>query len=356
MESPADGEAVNVEDVEFHIARAANAPQTGHFFVNDRGQNLHVRSFLPTPGLFSQQCEAVVFFLHGYTGHMGRPDKMNFGDIIGKQNVACLSYDQVGHGYSDGLRALLATPEEYVRDIILFIRLVLGKEDQNSTDLGIPPKMLRSFQNIPFYLMGESMGGGLAILASLRIQEQFKDGEAANDFSTYAGTILVAPAIVGNPPPAPVVWLLEKTLVKWCPEACIPDFLETVHLPELTWTEEESRLRVLSDHIDNGGLSWGKNMRYQSGFNLIKLTSELQSRLSEIEFPFLIIHDEADQIVLFDGSKRMKEESQTKEEDKTLQVLQGSAHDLVCNVPSAVVEHAMSFIRSRSSKQPFITK
>ncbi|CAM9339798.1 unnamed protein product [Heterosigma akashiwo] len=97
-------------------------------------------------------------------------------------------------------------------------------------------------------------------------------------------------------------------------------------------------------------------MRYQSGFNLIKLTSELQSRLSEIEFPFLIIHDEADQIVLFDGSKRMKEESQTKEEDKTLQVLQGSAHDLVCNVPSAVVEHAMSFIRSRSSKQPFITK
>lgn len=43
-----------------------------------------------------------------------------------------------------------------------------------------------------------------------------------------------------------------------------------------------------------GGIGWGQNMKFKMGLNMMDMVGKVYARLSDVQFPFLIMHDPGD--------------------------------------------------------------
>lgn len=43
-----------------------------------------------------------------------------------------------------------------------------------------------------------------------------------------------------------------------------------------------------------GGIGWGQNMKFRMGLNMMDMVGVVYARLSDVQFPFLIMHDPGD--------------------------------------------------------------
>ncbi|KAJ1485074.1 Alpha/Beta hydrolase protein, partial [Baffinella frigidus] len=248
---------------------------------------------------------------------------------------AMVAYDQQGHGYSEGEHVLIESYDALVDDFIEFTTLLgSGARESQPGLVGLVPEGF-DLSRAPLFVMGESMGGALALLIGQRLSS------AADDATTpsagrFRGAVLSAPAIHANLPPAPVVWLLKHVVAPLLPRTCMPAFLETVHFPDLIWKSEERRAQALADTWGRpGGIGWGHTMRFGSAVALLQMTVDTQALLPAVAFPFLILHDPEDGIIPFAGSQQLLAESPSG--DKTLEEMPGGLHDLVSNVHEQLV-------------------
>ncbi|MGZ4959937.1 MAG: alpha/beta hydrolase [Methylomonas sp.] len=128
-------------------------------FLTEDGASLPIRHWLP-----KTEPRAVIIALHGFN------DYSKFfelpGEYFSQQGIACFAYDQRGFG-SAPRRGLWAGSETYARDVQSFAKLVKQR-----------------YPKLPIYLLGESMGGAVAITATSRM-----------DMPEVAGIILSAPAL-----------------------------------------------------------------------------------------------------------------------------------------------------------------
>ncbi len=135
----------------------------GRITVSD-GTNFALRSWLPETKIPS----AIILSLHGFNDYSNFFNKP--GHFLAKRyNIASFSFDQRGFGNSKNLGYWAGTTT-YVKDAKEIISL-LG----------------RHYPNIPIYLLGESMGGAIAMVAM-----------SSPDPPKINGTILVSPAIWGR--------------------------------------------------------------------------------------------------------------------------------------------------------------
>ncbi len=130
-----------------------------HYLAGD-GVELPIRSWLPqhTPP------RAVIIALHGfndYSNAFAAP-----GVYLSSRGIACYAYDQRGFGNAPG-RGLWAGTEAYSRDLTGFTRSIR-----------------KQHPGIPLYLLGESMGGAVAMAAT-----------TGSNAPPVDGLILVAPAV-----------------------------------------------------------------------------------------------------------------------------------------------------------------
>ncbi|CAM9802037.1 unnamed protein product, partial [Hapterophycus canaliculatus] len=95
-------------------------------------------------------------------------------------------------------------------------------------------------------MSGESLGGGLSLLTGLTLYDR-----QHTLLPRFKGVCLIAPAIQGNPPPAPIVATLRYLVAPLIPKRQIPDALESVKNPMQVWKTEEDRAKAASDN-------WGK--------------------------------------------------------------------------------------------------
>jgi acylglycerol lipase len=134
----------------------------GHFVAND-GSMLPLRSWLPKDG----QVKAVVVALHGFN------DYSEFftapGNYLSRKGIACYAYDQRGFGKAPG-RGLWPGTEAYTNDLSFFVK-----------------EIRKLHLNIPLFVLGESMGGAVTIVAM-----------TGNNPPSVDGVILVAPAVWGR--------------------------------------------------------------------------------------------------------------------------------------------------------------
>lgn len=133
--------------------------EQGQYLAGD-GTALPVRSWLPqhTPP------RAVIIALHGfndYSNAFAAP-----GVYLSSRGIACYAYDQRGFGNAPG-RGLWASTEAYSRDLTGFTRSIR-----------------KQHPGIPLYLLGESMGGAVAMVAT-----------TGGNAPPVDGLILVAPAV-----------------------------------------------------------------------------------------------------------------------------------------------------------------
>ncbi|MGX2040443.1 alpha/beta hydrolase [Methylocaldum sp. MU1018] len=222
-----------------------------HFVAADEAV-LPVRSWLPEDG----DAEAVVIALHGfndYSNAFAMP-----GRYLSEHGIAVYAYDQRGFGNAPG-RGLWAGMDTYVDDLRQFARLV-GRDH--------PGK--------PVYILGESMGGALAIAAMT------SDRPPAAD-----GIILSAPAVWG------------RDTMPWYQRVLLSISVNT--MPWLHLTGES--LGILpSDNIEMlRGLGRDplviKETRVDAIYGLVNLMDEALSRVERLNKDVLLLYGEHDQVI-----------------------------------------------------------
>jgi alpha-beta hydrolase superfamily lysophospholipase len=194
--------------------------------------------------------------LHGfndYANAFAQP-----GDYLKARGIGVLSYDQRGFGLSPG-RGLWAGTETYKADLAAVVN-----------------QIHRRHPGIPVHILGESMGGAVAIAAMA--------GPAPPD---VASLILSAPA----------VW--SRSLMPWYQRALLALVAST--LPDLELTGSGLKIQA-SDNIEMlrnlGRDPWViKSTRVEAIEGLTDLMDTAQARAGEIGIPVLVLYGARDQII-----------------------------------------------------------
>ena len=168
----------------------------------------------------------------------------------------------------------------------------------------------------------------------------------------FIGCTLLAP-FLGNAklPHWLLVEFLKYTFVYWTPNSHMPQFLSNISDNTLTWTNENDILLAEMDAWGNeGALGFGGGMKWGTANMFIAMGPHLVEKFKEVEYPFLILHDPADEICSIDGSHNMMQQTSTPEEDKKVIEVHGFLHGMIYNNPEEVCDHVVEWIQSRVAK------
>lgn len=285
---------------------------------------LHYRKWLPST---SVKPKAVVIFMHGIQTHSGKADilssgrKINVGlqaEMLLNEGMALFAFDMYGHGYSEGKRFWIPSWENNKSDLINFVRLVQKQVDES----------------IPIFLMGESYGCTLTIMAARHFQDH--PFEAPKNLDSI---ILNAPAIIGDIPPRPVLAILvflAKRYPRWR-----PFFMINPVSPDRIWRDPEV-LKIRSDpsfmakQIDGSGSPFILG----TALNLLNALKEVRENvIPGFHMPFMIFHGTMDFAVPLAGSEFMCANCATPESQRKFIRKEGAYHDLFSDF---VAEECMS--------------
>lgn len=328
----------------YSSAAEFNAPHSGNHFLNSRGCKLHFRCSADLP---PEKRKQVCFWLHGYSAHINKPDFQVLSKCLNDKGVVVFGVDMQGHGYSEGERALVTSHDHLVEDICKFIHHIY-EDDLRHENCGLSMgdaadiETLYALRKLPFFLLGSSMGGAVSVLASLKLSNMPK----------FIGCALLAP-FLGNAklPHWLLVEFLRYTFVYFSPNSHMPSFLSNVSDNSLTWLNEEDILMAEMDQWGKeGALGFGLGMKWGTANMFLTLGPHILEKFSDINFPFLILHDPGDEICSIDGSYNMLRGSSTPEDDKKLIEVPGFLHGMMYNFPDEVCEHVIEWVNSKCNK------
>lgn len=144
-----------------------NLAQSEEYVTNSRGQQLHVRTSWPA----YSKLRGLVIFLHGFGSHANRPLQRHLSQSFNSMGLAYAMFDFHGHGYSEGERALVYSPDDLVDDVLCLLKAIYA--DEKNEKRRVAHKYFlnnHAPSDIPFFLLGHSMGGGVAIITGLRLK------------------------------------------------------------------------------------------------------------------------------------------------------------------------------------------
>lgn len=221
-----------------------------HFIASD-GTVLPVRSWLP-----KGEPKAVIVCLHGFNDYSRAFEPP--GRYLGEHGLAVYAYDQRGFGLAPG-RGRWAGIEAYTHDLAEFVAQIRKRHGKT-----------------PLYLLGESMGGAVALVALTSPQPPDADG-----------AILSAPA----------VW--ARDTMPWYQRALLSI---TAHmLPELELTGSGLKVQA-SDNIPMLiGLGRDplviKATRADAIAGLADLMDAAQQDAAKLDKPVLVLYGAKDEII-----------------------------------------------------------
>ena len=225
--------------------------ESGHFVAAD-GAVLPVRTWLPV----DNPATAVIVALHGFN------DYSNFfaspGTYLSRHGIACYAYDQRGFGGAPG-HGLWSGIEAYTGDLSSFVTEIRTRHP-----------------GIPLYVLGESMGGAVTIVAMTGSNSPHVDG-----------IILVAPAVWGR---ETMPWYQRLLL------AVASHTLPWVQLTgkglHVTPSDNSEMLRALGrDPLVI------RDTRIDVLYGLTNLMDEALSRADKLHIPTLVQYGAHDQII-----------------------------------------------------------
>lgn len=227
----------------------------GNTLIMSDSTALPVRSWVPSE---AKHTKAVVLALHGFNDY-SQAFKA-FAEYAKKQGVAVYAYDQRGFGGAPNT-GLWANAQNLWRDLDEAIELLSAK-----------------YPEAPLYVLGESMGGAVAITAFAN--EQFPS-EKVN------GLILSAPAVWGGDVMNPFY-----QLVLWGGAHLFPCVKLTGEGVEVQASDNIPMLRELGkDPLII------KETRIDAIYGLVALMGKAQERIRDIKTPVLFLYGAKDQII-----------------------------------------------------------
>jgi alpha-beta hydrolase superfamily lysophospholipase len=222
-----------------------------HFVAAD-GAVLPVRAWLPP----INPPRAIVLGLHGFNDYSKAFESP--GGYLRQRGIAVFAYDQRGFGNAPG-RGIWAGTAAYVADLA-----------------AITDQLQHRYPDTPIYILGESMGAALAIVAMTREHPPRVDG-----------LILSAPA----------VW--ARDLMPWYQRAVLALFAAT--LPELELTGSGLKIQA-SDNIEMlRGLGRDplviKSTRVAAVDGLSDLMDAAQAHACALNLPVLVLYGQRDEVI-----------------------------------------------------------
>ena len=272
-----------------------------------------------------------------------------------ENGFAYVCVDFHGHGYSDGVKGIVGSREFLLDDVFCLLRALYADSPSAVGMNGMRNFSMKNHaKNVPFFIMGHSMGGSTAIYVGHTLfneREKIQNNtEETRSFSClFRGCLLLCPAIDIKMPPTIVVTALDFLIVPFfrnypVPEMFAPRRLASQHL---LWRNKYFQDYVTRDGYPGNekGLSYGEPVRFQTASTLIKLAGGLQNMITKIRFPFIVFHDPSEQIVLVQGSERLVEKSLTSKGNKSIVMVEGGLHDLLSNNFTFITEKSIDWIK-----------
>jgi acylglycerol lipase len=221
-------------------------------FLTSDGEPLRLHTWEPVEG----PVKTIIVALHGFN------DYGNFfedaGNFLAARGVKTYAYDQRGFANSS-IRGFWPGSQAYADDLLSFVSLVQKRH----------PKL-------PLYILGESMGGAIVILAMSK-----------KDAPQVDGVILSAPAVWGNT----LLELTQKTAL-WFFAHSFPAVKLTGQDLGVTPSDNDDMLRALGrDPLII------RNTRIDTIYGLGKLMGEALDRAPSISAPTLVLYGERDEII-----------------------------------------------------------
>lgn len=251
---------------------------------------------------------ALVFVSHGAGEHSGPYE--GIAQTLKDQSLLVFAHDHVGHGQSEGERMNIKDFEIYIRDVLQHVDLMKSRHP-----------------DLPVFILGHSMGGAISILTAC---------ERPNDFT---GVVLIGPMIQLNSESA--------TPFKVCMAKVANYMLPSLNLGpiESKWI---SRDKTQVEAYENDELIYHGGMRVSFAVQLMGATARIKKEIPSINWPFLILHGDADKLCDIGGSEMMYENAQSL--DKKLKIYEGAYHALHHELPEvaeSVLKEVSSWITER---------
>lgn len=222
-----------------------------NMYLTADGMHLPLRHWLP-----KTEPAAIIIALHGFNDYSHFFDPP--AEYFSKVGIACFAYDQRGFGAAPQ-RGLWAGEEAYINDVQDFVRLVKQR-----------------YPKRPLYLLGESMGGAVIIVAM-----------GQSKIPEVAGVILAAPAL----------W--SRTTMPWYQTGLLWTLAHS--MPWLTLTGKGVHV-MASDNIDMlramGRDPWIiKATRVETVYGLTDLMDSAFDSATSLRGNSLIMYGEKDEII-----------------------------------------------------------
>ncbi|KAK8467358.1 hypothetical protein PHAVU_007G028000 [Phaseolus vulgaris] len=261
---------------------------------NSRGLEIFCKSWMPESGV---PLKAALCFCHGY----GSTCTFFFEGIakrIAASGYGVYAMDYPGFGLSEGLHGYISDFDDLVDDVI-----------EQYTKIKDRPEV----SGLPRYIMGQSMGGAIALKVHLK------------EPNTWDGVILVAPMckIAEGMLPSTAVLKVLSILSKVMPKAKLFPHKD---ISKLTFREPGKR-KVAGYNV----ISYDDPTRLKTGMELLSATQEIESQLNKVSAPLLILHGAADKVTDPLVSQFLYEKASSK--DKTLKIYEGGYHGILEGEP-----------------------
>jgi acylglycerol lipase len=247
--------------------------------INDDQGKLFVREWLP-----EKDPVAVILHLHGLGEHSGRMD--HWAERFVRKNIGFISYDQRGHGKSDGKKGSPKHSKKLIEDCKMMVSILRDE-----------------YPDIPVILYGHSLGGNIAI------------NYVISSTLTVDALIATSPWLKLTNPPSKALLKILQPLLKIAPGMTISNGLDH---NDISRVEEEVQ-KYTNDPLVHGKISIGLfNSIHEGGLNALR-------NVYKINCPFLLMHGTADNIC----SPKASEEYVMNTSDRTrLKLWEGGYHEL----------------------------
>jgi alpha-beta hydrolase superfamily lysophospholipase len=236
--------------------------------------------------LVPNEPRAAALFVHGFGEHAGR--LANAMRTLASRGIATYAYDHRGHGRSPGARAVVKRFDALVRD-----------------SLAMRDAARAASPSIPFFLIGDSMGGLLAA----RSAQTRADG--------LDGVVLVSPALTVGVREGPIVRRVGSLI-----GAIAPGFpIAKLDTSALSRSPEIGPAYLADPLTHHGGVP------ARTAAEMVKAGVAAFAAAPAWTLPLLIVHGTADRICDPAGSERFAAAVSGRGADVTLRMVDGAYHE-----------------------------
>lgn len=249
-------------------------------FKNKDAQNLIYRAFIP------ENPKAAVILVHGMGEHSLKYDYI--AGMFYDKGLAFFSYDQRGHGRSDGKRGCIKKYADLLDDLRQFADI--AKVESLREDV---------------YLLGASAGGLTALIFAIQYGEKIK------------GVIASAPALRFTKPPGGIEVSLAPLLAFLFPTLTTPNRVPFEYLSHDMAAIEAQKADDLSLRI----------VSFRMYVEMTRVMRYAFDNASSINIPALLLHGTSDKVVDAKATKEFCDKMGSA--DKEIRLYDGLYHELL---------------------------